>query len=370
MSYAFLRKAQSQPDLSDFCNYVKKPLSVLEDILHRYEELQLNKKVISTNLEIYHKCDSILQKHLPEMVDNFCNFSFEYRNNEKIKINDNTALTPKELLLKNLAKIVEEVKVIEKEFNHNNAFNVLAQTKVLSNYGFQPELSLETGQITKDEITLDNKFDYEKFVESNEFKKPVIAKQEELNVKPIIPIKNDSKEATQNGGLFSVILVIMSIVLISILALFTFSISIKKSDKIFAEKMEYISNKIAHAYDKEKFNELSNEILIKSEILTEENLKTPWGSVIKINEDVYGLKTEGKYSLTFNMVSPHSKDKYDGDACENIAYIANKYSIVSFAQYVVKSENDITKNDFVDYCERKHISGIRFPTDSVTLVSK
>jgi hypothetical protein len=306
------------------------------------------------------------------MVDNFCNFSFEYRNNEKISIDENTALTAKEILLKNLAKIIEEVKLIEKDFNRNNSFQTVVQTKILSNYGFQPELSLETGKVKKDSVELDNCFDYEKFVENNEFKKPIPTQnetEESIVENKVADIANPQSES----GMFSLIVVMISMIIISSLCLIMSSLTPSKTDQIFSEKIHKIEEKISKNYSRDKFSDLSNESLIKSKILTNDDLKTPWGATIEINNDSYGVKNVGHYSLTFNMVSQYSRNQYKGDDCENVSHIINNYSAISFAQYVIKTKDDISKADFMSYCKGESKANnvyLNIPIKSITLISK
>lgn len=44
MTHIFFKKAQQQPDLVDFCEYIKRPVSILEDIQDRYKDIILSKK--------------------------------------------------------------------------------------------------------------------------------------------------------------------------------------------------------------------------------------------------------------------------------------------------------------------------------------
>jgi hypothetical protein len=389
MSYSFLKKAKAQPDLSDFCEYVNKPLMILEDILQRYEDLQLAKKVTTENLEIYHKCDSILQKHLPEMVDNFCNFSFEYRNSEKISIDDSIALTAKEILLKNLAKIIEEVKLIEKDFNRNNSFQTIVQTKLLSNYGFQPELSLETGKVKKDSIELNNKFDYEKFVENNEFKKTVAVHDTTDSLEVINDIEEaiDEDEIKENNepGLFSAFTIVLGkfLVVTVIVGFFAFTgrIDEENANKLaipFAASVDNINLTVKELHPKSDYSGLSNEELSNT-YLRESNFITPWGTHItvspyQINRYVQGkgtepnMKTDG-YTLEFDLTSKNSSLSHK-QSCQIVANIANKFEMVKFGEYAIKTTKPLTQEDFVKYCDDENSTPINFSRDTITLVSK
>jgi hypothetical protein len=361
MSYAFLKKAQLQPDLSDFCEYVKKPVMVLEDILHRYEELQINKKVTTENLEIYHKCDSILQKHLPEMVDNFCNFSFEYRNNEKISIEDKS-LTAKELLLKNLAKIIEEVKLIEKEFNYNNSFQTVVQTKILSNYGFQPQLSLESGAITQESVELNNQFDYDKFVEQNDFKKPSLSLEKVKVASELVDDDNDNATASEGGGggLLSVIL-IGSVVMFFLILLFsahpamslqkkqvaapvssTISVADAKHNADFLYNLANMHSDIKKLYAESNYSNLSIDELLKKKVITKEQAYTPWGSPIKIFPD--------QANNTFAIIFDSKKDDAKG-TCELISNIVSQFEVtMEIDKDNIRTNTDHTAEEYKALC--------------------
>jgi hypothetical protein len=378
MNYKFLQKAQTQPDLADFCEYVKKPLMVLEDILTRYEDLQLNKKVNHENLELYHKCDNILNKHLPIMVDNFCNFSFEYRNSEKIRVDENTSLTAKELLLKNLAKVIEEVKVIEKDFNRNNSFTAVVHNKVLEQYGFQPELSPETGKVVKNNIELDNQFNYEKFVETTQFKKAPISINKNDEESQDTP-NADILDNTSSGGGIGLLEVVLVLTVAIILSFGTMAYYGKARNELankvqqttvqspvvshqpLLSNIEKIQSAIKLNYSNGNYKNIDETTLTDKVDFKE--FTTMWETLIQVKP--YKLeKNNDSYALEFDL--PADKD---GSACKEISTVIDRFDVVKFGGiYVMKKDNTVTKKMFDDYCTLDKFSTI--PKNRVTLISK
>jgi Tfp pilus assembly protein PilE len=364
MTYDFLIKAQAQPDLKDFCDYVKKPLMVLDDILYRYKELQLAKKVEQYNLETYHKCDVILQKHLPEMVDNFCNFSFDYRNNKKIQVSSNTLLTPKELLLKNLAKVIEEVEVIEKDFNRNNSFNAVVQNKILEQYGYQPELCLETGKVVKSNIELDNKFDYEKFVEKNEFKKPKVESIKKEEPKKVEEVKEEV--ATRSGGGISMIELSLVLTIVGLLGGVTYSMY--KNTYNEAQKNRLTENilnlergvKTVYANHGD-YKGINNTLIIDSYIAKKEFLVTPWGNNITVNPATIEKQNDA-FAIEIELTGKEN-DTEHSTACLASLNVADSFAIIKLGDTVVKNQDYKPKEQIMMDC-------VTHSYDKVTLISK
>lgn len=170
----FYLKAISNPDMQDFCSYLEKPLDILEELQYRYRLLSVEEKVKHHNMIIYLKIDKMMNKYLPEMVNNFCEFSFKYRNEEIVKTEETKeglkAYTAKEVLLQNLGKLIEEINVIESDFNQNNKFNLLVQKELLTNLGYVPEIQLDSSPSKK--VVLENQFKYEPSIKLDIFKKP------------------------------------------------------------------------------------------------------------------------------------------------------------------------------------------------------
>jgi hypothetical protein len=404
MTYNFLIKAKSQPDLSDFCEYIKKPLMILEDIQYRYNNLQSIKKVTTENIEIYHKVESILEKHLPEMINTFCEFSFEYRNNVKIIINDSKSMTAKELLLKNLAKIIEEIQLIEKDFNLNNSFNAIVHNRILSNYGFQPELSLDNGQVKHESIELDNTFNYQQFIENNQFKypqNPIIAKQ---NIAPVIKeiakveetkkviqpviekvvkidkkidliptikqeVKTEKKESFEtfysthddpimrptNFGALSVITFILAVGGIC-MAMFSNNTPYKvvQDSNDFIVQITNIQNSIKRNSVNNNYINLSENSLLKSGLIKEKDLRTPWGNTLKIKS--YNMKTDNdSYEIEFYIPITINKEK-EKIACDYISKIKSQFTLIHMENGTIETNQENIDSNFAKKCSYGNLS--------------
>ena len=85
MNPDFYLKAISNPDMQDFFSYLEKPLDIIEELQYSYKLLSVEEKVKNNNMIVYLKTDKMMKKYLPEIVDNFCSFSFKYRNEEIVK---------------------------------------------------------------------------------------------------------------------------------------------------------------------------------------------------------------------------------------------------------------------------------------------
>ena len=151
MTYQFLQKAKIQPDLTDIVEYLTPSLSTLEEII---EKTSLGQKTIESS-DIQRKAHNILNKYLPGLIENYCQFSFQYRNTETIKSEVRNGIkvhyTPKQLLLHDIGKIIEEIKVLEKEFNEGSRFHALVGSRFIA------EVTTPAYQI---ETTLENKVTY------------------------------------------------------------------------------------------------------------------------------------------------------------------------------------------------------------------
>jgi hypothetical protein len=346
MTYEFLNKAQSQPDLVDFCEYIKKPLSILNDINYRYKELQLTKRVEPENLETYYKVDVILEKHLPEMVDNFCNFSFDYRNSKNIDIGD-ICITPKELLLKNLAKIIEEVQIIETDFNRNNSFHAVVQNKFLNNYGYQSQLGLEKEQVTSNNIQLENKFNYQDFVENNDFKH---LKKIELN------LSEEQKSITENkqplaqwinsklskmNNFHKLCIGIGTLVCLSVGSYIYYDS--QKNDRLISN-LSILQAETQKLHKDKNYEKVSmNELLAEAEIGTY-NSYTPWNTTIEV-KPVKINNSANSFAIQFDSVGKEAKQ-----VCEALSEIVDQLDAVFINELEFRGDEYMTKDKFKKYC--------------------
>jgi hypothetical protein len=345
MTYDFLIKAKEQPDLNDFCEYLNKPLSILEEIQRRYKQLQLTKKVEPENLETYHKVDVILEKHLPEMVDTFCEFSFDYRNTKNIDVGD-ISITPKELLLKNLAKVIEEVELIEIEFNRNNSFNAVVQNKILNNYGYQPELSLETGKVVNKNIQLENKFDYQKFVEDNQFKKPIVLdKKEELILEPIIEKIERQEEQSSGGGIsmLEVVLVLIMVLLLMFgtMAYYGHALQQQRSNEFTSQIIKLKAGVDALYANQGNYENLNNQTILNTYISEPDKLFTPW------NKKIHLKTNDAKDEVIIEI--PLDKDDLE-NSCKTIIPTINTFDLVKLDNFVVKDGEKLDLGNFFAEC--------------------
>jgi hypothetical protein len=160
--YNFIQQAYNQPDLSDAMKSLAKLIYRLEFIqnhIAKSEELKKNPEIRKIDLT----CNQILDKHLPELMDEYCKLSVRYRNEIAVKEKKTKegmkALTSKDILLSDLAHLLEESDILEKSLNDNTNHDFLAKSSFITeSFGIQPKIHLE-GDEPEKKIQLENEFD-------------------------------------------------------------------------------------------------------------------------------------------------------------------------------------------------------------------
>lgn len=178
--YPFIEQAQKEQDLQDFLDYLQEPLVIIHDLMSKYQRIAKHSNIPIEEVQGYSHLHKIIYVVFDKMISNYCSFSFTYRNTVKIKETNKEgqvqSYTAKELLLVNTAKIIEEIYLLEKQFNEGSKFNFLVDNRVISNLGFQTQIIQHEYE---PEVVLVNKFDYKKYMATNAeklFVKPVVHK--------------------------------------------------------------------------------------------------------------------------------------------------------------------------------------------------
>lgn len=159
--YQFYDKILNEVDLQDLAEYLAEPLNRLNVLIDKLNKtIQTNKSGI-TATELLLDSNKIVEKILPELVDNYCNLSLDFRNNIIIKQYINKAgiekkLTSKDLLLKNTSKIIEHIQLLEEKFYKEYSFDFLVNSRIISELGFQSSFIEED----KESIELENKYTF------------------------------------------------------------------------------------------------------------------------------------------------------------------------------------------------------------------
>ena len=195
--YNFIEKASRQPDLQETTQYLTQIVDKLEDIKERIK----NTKRFSEKLEvadIAYTCDRIILSHLPELIDQYCDFTLKFRNETVVKTEvtqkGQLRYTTKDLLLKDLSHLMEEAIILENHLNENNLSDFLGKSRLVTdNFGVKPEMELNLEgnlEVEHEHVTYDNKFNYQDFIKTNPdtlFKKPApLSKPVEVLVEKII----------------------------------------------------------------------------------------------------------------------------------------------------------------------------------------
>ena len=337
MKYDFLLKARSNPDLQDFCDYLTKPLQTLEELEYRYKSLPLDIKVKSENMMIHLKIDKIINKYLPNMVDNYCDFSFKYRNENFVKAvntkDGEKSYTAKEVLLQNLSKLLEEINVLEEEFNGNNKFQLLVQEKILTNLGYATDLDESPSK-----IVLENKFKYKA---EDIFKKTL----KELPKK----VKANLASTIYNGTSFVEVLLVVGFIALAGVMVFNTHIKIELKSKITTEtvNLNMLTGKIKLLYSaKEDYTSLNNTIIYSARIVPDtmtynNSITNSFGGTVSVKPSINpsefdivyaGVPNTACNKLVENVSAKFSKITIGAytiqDAKENISFNPIKLSDV------------------------------------------
>lgn len=158
--YPFLSKIQSEVDLQDIFNILKKPIFVLENLEEQLLKQQVQKKTQLDYLEIQFKVEQLIHKDFPSLIDSYCDLSLDYRNTHILKKEKHgselLSLTAKNIFVKNISILINQIYQLEKEFNETNQKNLLVRDKINSHL-----------QTEKDSIYhLDNEFNYQNYQQS------------------------------------------------------------------------------------------------------------------------------------------------------------------------------------------------------------
>lgn len=159
--YQFYDKILNEVDLQDLAEYLAEPLNRLNVLIDKLNKIIQDNKSGITASELLLESKKIVDKILPELVDNYCNLSLDFRNNIIIKQYINKSgiekkLTSKDLLLKNTSKIIEHIQLLEEKFYKEYSFDFLVNSRIIAELGFQSSFIEED----KEGIVLENKYKY------------------------------------------------------------------------------------------------------------------------------------------------------------------------------------------------------------------
>lgn len=217
MNFQFYNELIKQPDVEEVIQELLPSLKTLENLNEKLKQLPKDDLKTASFAEVSNKVERLINKHFPNLVHDYCKLSLEYRNTAIIKretakdgINEYTA---KDILLKNLSKLIEEIHVADHEFNDNYSHKLLVQNRIVNDLGVQKNLlEIETENVKP--VELKNKFDYKNFIKNNPL--PNIEKQNPTQVlKPVIP---SAEKKQKKPSVFSKI--ISNIVPVGIIVLF------------------------------------------------------------------------------------------------------------------------------------------------------
>ena len=136
-------QVKNQPDLQEVATYLKVPLIKLDKIEGKLKTLLNNKKESITYIELLEKVTKLKDKHLLKLINNYCKLDLEYRNTTIIKEDKNNneiiKYTSKDILLQNLSKLIEEINILEHNFNINYNESAIKSVEITNNSVYEIE---------------------------------------------------------------------------------------------------------------------------------------------------------------------------------------------------------------------------------------
>lgn len=329
MIYSFIKKAETQPDLSDAIEYLKKPLTILEELQYKIQNFSINNKVSSVNQDFILQIDKIINYFLPNLFNNYTQLSLEYRNNTFLKSIDGKNMTGKDILLYDLGKVINEIYNVEKQFNESNKIHLLANNRIISN--------LTNNNST--EIELENKFNYDTFVNNSEF---IFTKQIEVEPNEILPDEKDTESTGINISLIEIVLMLGLFASIIGGVLATYS-NISKN-QIYSGNITTVQNIITDTkslfQSSNSYTGLSNSLLISAHAINLENIKILNNHIITQNNwgiDVFENKNRNK-SFTIRIFN------IDQQSCMMLEKDFNPFLDVESINSCNKDLNTVTLN--------------------------
>lgn len=164
-----LEKIETEVDLKDdVAISLKGSCDKLGSILKSLEKLTLSEKTSRGNIDLPFRIDRVINKHIPDIISNYLNFSIQYRNTQKIEYNGEKK-TPKEIVLEQVSQVIKEVEEIEHDFYEVNKFALKAQGRYLE------------GKYGKAENIIKNNFNYDNYIDENKNKEVVFSNKLSTN---------------------------------------------------------------------------------------------------------------------------------------------------------------------------------------------
>lgn len=164
--YSFYETIKNEVDLQDLAEYLNDSLEKLKLLQIKLEEyksqnIQDNKIEIE---ELIRETNKLEKNLFPDLINNYCKLSLEFRNNnvikqEKDKYGNKITYTSKDLLLKNMAKLIEHINLLDDKFYTYFSFDFLVNSRIISDLGYQ-ENFIDDNE--KDSVILKNKYVFSK----------------------------------------------------------------------------------------------------------------------------------------------------------------------------------------------------------------
>lgn len=168
--YEFLQKANDQSDLTGLMPALTRIVLKIDEINGYINNIK-DKKASVQLIECQSKCQQIIKKHLPDLIAHYCALTPSYRVKATVSVIKNVEgekkLTTRDLLTENIARILEEVEIIEKNINENQLGDFMTRSHIIDEaFGVKPQVHLH-GDEPMQKISLSHQVETEVSEEQN-----------------------------------------------------------------------------------------------------------------------------------------------------------------------------------------------------------
>jgi hypothetical protein len=168
--YEFLQKANDQSDLTGLMPALTRIVLKIDEINGYINNIK-DKKASVQLIECQSKCQQIIKKHLPDLITHYCALTPSYRVKATVNVIKNVEgekkLTTRDLLTENIARILEEVEIIEKNINENQLGDFMTRSHIIDEaFGVKPQVHLH-GDEPMQKISLSHQVETEVSEEQN-----------------------------------------------------------------------------------------------------------------------------------------------------------------------------------------------------------
>lgn len=191
---SFFKLIYNQPDLKNISGMILDTENRLKEIVIKLSQLKNDDfKILS--MEFSERYIHLHDVYFPNVINNYCKLSIEYRNTVIIKNDNKGEYTSRDIFLQNIKKLIEETKILESQCNEMYSKQLLIQHRLISSLGIQQSVVKLPGDKKEISVELEDNFNYEAYKKtaSHKIQSQAITTKE-INHNVITKINNEPKK--------------------------------------------------------------------------------------------------------------------------------------------------------------------------------